>query len=291
MEARDVHTRDSFIEAQLDTVSAAARNILPLVARDLWFTGQTAAAGTPERRRQRALALLAEWNGEMNEHLPEPLIYAAWMRELQQPSDPGRDRPARRGVSRQLRADLHRNVSFRDHRRGQCMVRTSCKIDRRGNLQPTSRGFPLGRRAAMAGGNATGGRRGKLGAGAPAHEARPTITRCWGDNRGCFPGSLKHPPTHHRAGISRLNRAGDARHDARTRSPSTQMPRGYRGILRFRRSRQFGFRDRQRAPVRAIRSRATTTTWASCGGAAKYIPQLTVRSRPCPCGQQSGSPR
>ncbi|NKX46194.1 penicillin acylase family protein [Roseicyclus persicicus] len=84
MEARDVHTRDSFIEAQLDTVSAAARNILPLVARDLWFTGETAAAGTPERRRQRALALLAEWNGEMNEHLPEPLIYAAWMRELQQ---------------------------------------------------------------------------------------------------------------------------------------------------------------------------------------------------------------
>jgi penicillin amidase len=84
MEARDVHTRDSFIEAQLDTVSAAARNILPLVARDLWFTGQTAAAGTPERRRQRALELLADWNGEMNEHLPEPLIYAAWMRELQQ---------------------------------------------------------------------------------------------------------------------------------------------------------------------------------------------------------------
>jgi penicillin amidase len=84
MEARDVHTRDSFIEAQLDTVSAAARNILPLVARDLWFTTQAAPAGTPERRRQRALALLADWNGEMNEHLPEPLIYAAWMRALQQ---------------------------------------------------------------------------------------------------------------------------------------------------------------------------------------------------------------
>ena len=79
-----MHTRDSFIEAQLDTVSAAARNILPLVARDLWFTGEAAPAGTPERRRQRALALLADWNGEMNEHLPEPLIYAAWMRELQQ---------------------------------------------------------------------------------------------------------------------------------------------------------------------------------------------------------------
>ena len=84
MEAREVHTRDSFIEAQLDTVSAAARNLLPLIARDLWFTGEPAGPGTPERRRQRALELLADWNGEMNEHLPEPLIFAAWMRHLQQ---------------------------------------------------------------------------------------------------------------------------------------------------------------------------------------------------------------
>ncbi|MEX3015331.1 penicillin acylase family protein [Gymnodinialimonas hymeniacidonis] len=84
MEARAVHTRDSFIEAQLDTVSPAARNLLPLIARDLWFTGEPAAPGTPERRRQRALELLADWNGEMNEHLPEPLIFASWMRHLQQ---------------------------------------------------------------------------------------------------------------------------------------------------------------------------------------------------------------
>ncbi|MEM1274008.1 MAG: penicillin acylase family protein [Pseudomonadota bacterium] len=84
MGARAVHTRDSFIEAQLDAVSAAARNILPLVARDLWFATEAAPPGTIERRRQEALALLADWNGEMNEHLPEPLIYAAWMRSLQQ---------------------------------------------------------------------------------------------------------------------------------------------------------------------------------------------------------------
>ena len=84
MQSRLVHTRDSFIEAQLDTVSAAAVNILPLIARDLWFTGETAPDGTPERRRQRALQLLADWDGDMNEHLPEPLIYAAWMRALQQ---------------------------------------------------------------------------------------------------------------------------------------------------------------------------------------------------------------
>ncbi len=83
MQEREVHSRDSFIAAQLDTVSPAARNLLPLVGRDLWFTGQAAAEGTPERQRQRALELLAKWDGEMNEHLPEPLIYAAWLRAVQ----------------------------------------------------------------------------------------------------------------------------------------------------------------------------------------------------------------
>lgn len=84
MQSRQVHTRDSFIEAQLDTVSVTARTLLPLIGADLWFTGQAAPDGTPERQRQIALALLADWNGEMNEHLPEPLIYAAWLRALQQ---------------------------------------------------------------------------------------------------------------------------------------------------------------------------------------------------------------
>ncbi len=83
MQSREVHTRESFIEAQLDTVSNAARSLLPLIGADLWFTGDAAPEGTPERQRQRALVLLAEWNGEMNEHLPEPLIYAAWLRALQ----------------------------------------------------------------------------------------------------------------------------------------------------------------------------------------------------------------
>ncbi|WP_086000843.1 penicillin acylase family protein [Pseudooceanicola batsensis] len=83
MQSRQVHTRDSFIEAQLDTVSFTARSLLPLIGRDLWFTGEAAPDGTPQRLRQRALELLAEWNGEMNEHLPEPLIYSAWLRALQ----------------------------------------------------------------------------------------------------------------------------------------------------------------------------------------------------------------
>ena len=83
MKERNIHTRDSFIEAQLDTVSPTARTLLPLIGADLWFTGDPAADGTPERQRQKALELMAQWNGEMNEHLPEPLIAEAWLRAVQ----------------------------------------------------------------------------------------------------------------------------------------------------------------------------------------------------------------
>jgi penicillin amidase len=83
MTSRQVHTRNSFVEAQLDTVSPAAQLLL-LIGADLWYTGESAASGTADAQRKRALDLLADWNGEMNEHLPEPLIYAAWMHFLQQ---------------------------------------------------------------------------------------------------------------------------------------------------------------------------------------------------------------
>jgi len=83
MQSRAVHTRESFIEAQQDTVSFTARALLPLMGADLWFTSEAAVEGTTARQRQKALELLAAWNGEMNEHLPEPLLYAAWVRSLQ----------------------------------------------------------------------------------------------------------------------------------------------------------------------------------------------------------------
>ena len=83
MQNREAHTRDSFIEAQLDSISSTARTILPLIGAELWFQSK----GTPFNRlleqRKVALNLLANWNGEMNEHLPEPLIYSAWIRALQ----------------------------------------------------------------------------------------------------------------------------------------------------------------------------------------------------------------
>lgn len=83
LNGREFHTLDSFIEIQTDDVSPSARVLVPLIAKDLWWSGQPAATGTIEKRRQDALELLANWNGEMSEHDTEPLIYAAWVRALQ----------------------------------------------------------------------------------------------------------------------------------------------------------------------------------------------------------------
>ena len=83
MEVRKVHTRESLIEAQLDTVSFTAQSLLPLIGKELWFTEASGERGTLAWQRSTALTLLADWNGEMNEHLPEPLIYAAWLRAIQ----------------------------------------------------------------------------------------------------------------------------------------------------------------------------------------------------------------
>jgi len=83
MQTRVVHTRESFIEAQLDIVSPTARALLPIVGSELWHTQPMGKAGSKERLRFDAVSMLASWNGEMSEHLPEPLIYSTWMRFLQ----------------------------------------------------------------------------------------------------------------------------------------------------------------------------------------------------------------
>ena len=81
--SREIHSRESFIAVQNDIVSPIARALLPLVGANLWFTDEPAPLGSPERQRQDALTLLANWDGTMSEHLPEPMIHAAWMRALQ----------------------------------------------------------------------------------------------------------------------------------------------------------------------------------------------------------------
>ncbi|MEM9784113.1 MAG: penicillin acylase family protein [Pseudomonadota bacterium] len=82
--AREFHSIDGFLALQTDVVSEMARAILPLIARDLWWRGRQEVDSPtgPERRRAQALALLADWNGAMDRHRPEPLIFAEWMRQL-----------------------------------------------------------------------------------------------------------------------------------------------------------------------------------------------------------------
>jgi penicillin amidase len=78
--ALDFHSRDGFVALQNDSVSEMARAVLPLIARDLWWREGTPAIA--DDRRRRALELLAEWNGEMDRHGPEPLIFKEWVRAL-----------------------------------------------------------------------------------------------------------------------------------------------------------------------------------------------------------------
>ncbi len=83
LNGREIHTRESFKEAQLDDISFAARTVLSLIAKELWFTGGVAKEGTLDKTKEEALALLANWNGDMNEHAPEPLIFTTWLFHLQ----------------------------------------------------------------------------------------------------------------------------------------------------------------------------------------------------------------
>lgn len=81
LSGRRFHSRDSFVALQADAVSEMARAVLPLVAQDLWWRSPVAAE---DGLRGEALARLAEWNGEMDQHAPEPLIFSEWMRRLTQ---------------------------------------------------------------------------------------------------------------------------------------------------------------------------------------------------------------
>ncbi len=79
---REFHTGESAAALQNDAVSEMARAILPLIARQLWWTEDAAPQNAREELRFEALELLGDWNGEMSAHRPEPLILAEWVRRL-----------------------------------------------------------------------------------------------------------------------------------------------------------------------------------------------------------------
>lgn len=80
-----VFSLDGAVAAQLDMVSDAARTLLPFMARKFWFYDPSMAgmSSNSAALREKVLARLARWNGDMDRMSPEPLIYSAWARALQ----------------------------------------------------------------------------------------------------------------------------------------------------------------------------------------------------------------
>ena len=72
LDATPRHTVASFAAMQGDVISLAARDLLPHIRH--------AAAASDQARS--ALDLLRAWNGEMRADRPEPVLFHAWVREL-----------------------------------------------------------------------------------------------------------------------------------------------------------------------------------------------------------------
>lgn len=66
-------TADDMVSIQIDSRSAMARDLLPLL---------TEIAAPQTEDGQTALALLSHWDGTMDRNRPEPLIFLSWMEEI-----------------------------------------------------------------------------------------------------------------------------------------------------------------------------------------------------------------
>lgn len=84
-ERQPISSVEGAIAVQRDTVSAAARVLLPIMAKELWFVGSTGAfeENRADELRGDILDQLAQWNGDMDRFSPEPLVFWAWARSLQ----------------------------------------------------------------------------------------------------------------------------------------------------------------------------------------------------------------
>ena len=70
--AGEKHTLASFARIQMDVLSLAAKELLPRLL----------STPVKDEDSKKALSLLASWDGSMAAERPEPLIFAAWWREL-----------------------------------------------------------------------------------------------------------------------------------------------------------------------------------------------------------------
>ncbi|MEO5337662.1 MAG: penicillin acylase family protein [Magnetospirillum sp. WYHS-4] len=72
LDASPSHSVDTLSAQQRDHLSSMSQELLPLMT----------AFRPSETREQQVVKLLAHWNGEMTSRRPEPLIFVAWLREL-----------------------------------------------------------------------------------------------------------------------------------------------------------------------------------------------------------------
>src|SRR6202008_3777222 len=76
IDATPQHTADTLAAIQLDDKSVAAEEVVPELI------GATTANAAPDPPSAKALALVKAWDFRMGRDRPEPLIFTAWMAEL-----------------------------------------------------------------------------------------------------------------------------------------------------------------------------------------------------------------
>ena len=130
-ERQSIFSVDGVIAAQQDSVSAAARFLLPLMAKELWFKEDPLETEPKPASHVRSdiVNRLARWNGEMDRQSADPLVFWAWVRALQrrvlEDEFPGMENLWARSDP----AFLYNVLTDRDGRSIWCDIRQSGRIE------------------------------------------------------------------------------------------------------------------------------------------------------------------
>lgn len=79
LESRPIHTKQSTMQTQIDIVSETARTLVPLFSRGMGHLIGANPADTQSEIKIKALGLLNDWVGDMDQDKAQPLIYSQWL--------------------------------------------------------------------------------------------------------------------------------------------------------------------------------------------------------------------
>ncbi len=79
LNSRPIHSKQSVIQAQIDIVSETARTLVPLFSRGMGHLIGANPADTQSGIKIKALGLLNDWVGDMDQDKVQPLIYSQWL--------------------------------------------------------------------------------------------------------------------------------------------------------------------------------------------------------------------